>query len=70
MDGRRAIGSATPKGAELRKPTRRRHGTVTIQHVAQQAGVSAMTVSRVINRETNVRESTRASVLEAIERLN
>jgi LacI family transcriptional regulator len=54
----------------LRKPTRRRHGTVTIQHVAQQAGVSAMTVSRVINRESNVRESTRASVLQAIERLN
>jgi LacI family transcriptional regulator len=54
----------------LRKPTRRRHGTVTIQHVAQQAGVSAMTVSRVINRESNVRESTLASVLQAIERLN
>lgn len=54
----------------MRKPTRRRHGTVTIQHVAEKAGVSAMTVSRVINREANVRDSTRASVLEAIERLN
>jgi LacI family transcriptional regulator len=54
----------------MRKPTRRRHGTVTIQHVAEKAGVSAMTVSRVINREANVRDTTRASVLEAIERLN
>ena len=52
------------------KPSRRRHGTATAQHVAQQAGVSATAVSRVINREANVRETTRASVLEAIERLN
>lgn len=54
----------------MKKPTRRRHGTVTIQHVAREAGVSAMTVSRVINGETNVRETTRAAVLEAIQRLN
>lgn len=54
----------------MRKPTRRRHGTVTIQHVAERAGVSAMTVSRVINGEPNVRDSTRAAVLDAIERLN
>lgn len=54
----------------MKKPTRRRHGTVTIQHVAQAAGVSAMTVSRVINGESNVRETTRAAVQEAIKKLN
>lgn len=42
----------------------------TIEDVARAAGVSAMTVSRVINQGKNVRESTRAAVLEAIERLN
>ena len=43
---------------------------MTVQDVAREAGVSAMTVSRVINGGQNVRESTRASVMEAIERLN
>jgi LacI family transcriptional regulator len=52
------------------RPKRRKHGTVTIQHVAHAAGVSAMTVSRVINGEANVRETTRAAVLAAIETLN
>jgi LacI family transcriptional regulator len=42
----------------------------TIEDVARVAGVSAMTVSRVINHGKNVRESTRAAVLEAIEQLN
>jgi LacI family transcriptional regulator len=42
----------------------------TIEDVARAAGVSAMTVSRVINRGKNVRESTRAAVLEAIEQLS
>jgi LacI family transcriptional regulator len=50
--------------------SRRRRGTVTIQDVANAAGVSAMTVSRVVNDERNVRESTRAAVLDAIQRLN
>lgn len=54
----------------MKKPTRRRHGTVTIQHVAQEAGVSAMTVSRVINGETNVRATTRQAVLDAVAKLN
>jgi LacI family transcriptional regulator len=42
----------------------------TIEDVARAAGVSAMTVSRVINHGKNVRETTRDAVLEAIERLN
>jgi LacI family transcriptional regulator len=54
----------------MAKPSRRTRGVTTIEDVARAAGVSAMTVSRVINNGTNVRESTRASVLEAIERLN
>lgn len=51
------------------RSTRRSQGSVTIQDVAQAAGVSAMTVSRVVNGGTNVRESTRLAVAEAIERL-
>lgn len=41
-----------------------------MQDVARAAGVSAMTVSRVVNGGANVREATRISVLEAIEKLN
>jgi LacI family transcriptional regulator len=54
----------------MAKPSRRRRGATTIEDVARAAGVSAMTVSRVINQGKNVRESTRAAVLEAIERLS
>jgi LacI family transcriptional regulator len=53
----------------MNKPNRRRRSTVTIEDVARTAGVSAMTVSRVINKEKNVRDKTRARVLEAIEQL-
>jgi len=42
----------------------------TIADVASQAGVSPMTVSRVVNGEQNVRESTRERVREAIAALN
>jgi len=42
----------------------------TIDHVAKLAGVSMKTVSRVVNREPNVRESTRAKVEAAIEQLH
>lgn len=42
----------------------------TISDVARHAGVSSMTVSRVINGENNVREATRTSVLKSIETLN
>ena len=43
---------------------------VTIHDVARQAGVSPMTVSRVINKNVNVREPTKAKVLAAIKSLN
>ena len=42
----------------------------TIDDVAQLAGVSIKTVSRVVNREPNVRESTRDKVQQAIAQLN
>jgi len=42
----------------------------TIDDVAELAGVSMKTVSRVVNREPNVRESTQARVEEAISTLN
>jgi len=41
----------------------------TIDHVAKLAGVSMKTVSRVVNREPNVRESTKAKVEAAITKL-
>ena len=41
----------------------------TIRDVAKKAGVSVMTVSRVINGKRNVKESTRKKVLKAIEEL-
>jgi LacI family transcriptional regulator len=53
----------------MNKPSRRSRGTVTIEDVARSAGVSAMTVSRVINKEPNVRDKTRDRVLEAIRTL-
>ncbi len=42
----------------------------TIDDVAELAGVSMKTVSRVVNREPNVRESTRDTVNKAIAKLN
>src|SRR5689334_13877329 len=54
----------------MAKARRRSRGTATIADVARDAGVSAMTVSRVINGKRNVRETTRAAVLQAIEQLN
>ncbi|MFZ3482554.1 LacI family DNA-binding transcriptional regulator [Sphingomonas sp. 3-13AW] len=54
-------------------PTRssRRSGSApTISDVARQAGVSPMTVSRVINGEANVRPATREAVNAAISALN
>jgi LacI family transcriptional regulator len=54
----------------MAKPSRRGRGAITIEDVARAAGVSAMTVSRVINKGRNVRETTRAAVLEAVEKLN
>src|SRR3982750_1130410 len=57
-------------GRAMHKPSRRSRGSLTIEDVARAAGVSAMTVSRVINKEKNVREETRRTVLETIKRLN
>lgn len=54
----------------MSKPSRRRRGSLTIEDVARAAGVSAMTVSRVMNGGKNVRDSTRAAVLEAVQKLN
>lgn len=45
-------------------------GGVTIRDVALRAGVSPMTVSRVINNESNVSDTTRAVVMETIRALN
>jgi LacI family transcriptional regulator len=42
----------------------------TIDDVAELAGVSIKTVSRVVNQEPNVRDSTRDKVLAAIASLN
>lgn len=53
----------------MSKVSRRNRGTVTIDDVAREAGVSTMTVSRVINKGKNVREETRENVLQAIDRL-
>ncbi|MGN6819535.1 MAG: LacI family DNA-binding transcriptional regulator [Sphingomonas sp.] len=52
------------------RSSRRQRNAPTISDVAAAAGVSPMTVSRVINGESNVRESTRALVNEVIRKLN
>ena len=52
-----------PKRGKLQK------GKATIFDVAEQAGVSIKTVSRVVNNEPNVRQRTRDKVLEAVGRL-
>lgn len=54
---------------EKQVPSRRSHTQVTASDVARLAGVSPMTVSRVINGEVSVRESTRAAVNKAIRKL-
>ena len=54
----------------VRSPRRRNGSAPTISDVAKRAGVSPMTVSRVINGESNVRPVTRDAVNEAISALN
>ena len=54
----------------LQKTSRRQRSAPTISDVARLAGVSPMTVSRVINAETNVRPATREAVNTAIASLN
>ena len=53
-----------------KKTNRRQSGQPTISDVAALAKCSPMTVSRVINNETSVREATREAVLAAIKQLN
>jgi len=60
-----AIRSRKPRTSRSRQS-----GAPTIVDVAELAGVSAMTVSRVINAESNVREETRETVNAAIASLN
>jgi LacI family transcriptional regulator len=52
-----------------KKSVRRSSNAVTIHDVAAQAGVSPMTVSRVVNRNGSVREATRARVARAVEEM-
>jgi LacI family transcriptional regulator len=54
------------RAREVGEPTTR----ATIDDVAELAGVSIKTVSRVVNEEPNVRDVTRARVEQAIARLN
>ena len=56
--------------APVQKPGRRARNACTIHDVARHSGVSPMTVSRVINGETNVRERTRQKVLASVAALN
>ena len=56
---------------DVKKPsTRKQRGVTTIHDVAHRAGVSPMTVSRVVNGEKNVRPATRAAVMSAVKALN
>jgi LacI family transcriptional regulator len=50
-------------------PARRKRSSVTIRHVATQAGVSLMTVSRVVNGASSVAPATRERVQQAIQKL-
>lgn len=58
----------TPRVGE--RSGRRKGSAVTIHEVARYANVSPMTVSRVINGESNVRDTTRELVMEAVRTLN
>ncbi len=61
-------GDGVPRVSE--KSGRRKGTAVTIHEVARHASVSPMTVSRVINGESNVRDTTRELVMEAVRALN
>lgn len=57
------------QGARSGKAARRTRNVVTIQEVAKHAGVSPMTVSRVVNGGGHVKENTRKAVLAAVREL-
>ena len=63
------LGQGLEETGLARKNGRRGSSVVTIHDVARHAGVSPMTVSRVINAETNVRDETRAKVNASIKAL-
>lgn len=54
----------------MARSSRRSGNAVTIEDVARHAGVSAMTVSRSINGENSVRDTTREAVLASVKALN
>jgi LacI family transcriptional regulator len=62
-----AHGTAGPAGPD--GPHRTRHRPASIEDVAQQAGVSTATVSRVLNKPDLVAEETSRKVLRAVEAL-
>jgi LacI family transcriptional regulator len=64
------VSTPSIKAPKNQKPLRRRGEAVTIHDVAKRAGVSPMTVSRVINKNTNVRDDTREVVMRAVRELN
>jgi LacI family transcriptional regulator len=64
------VGQSRGSMATVRKSSRGQKGGATIADVAQESGFSPMTVSRVINGEKNVRESTRSKILDVIEKLH
>jgi LacI family gluconate utilization system Gnt-I transcriptional repressor len=66
--GRRAAARSGAPAAAARARTSRSTGSVTLEDVARIAGVSAITVSRVVNRPELVRPETVAHVQRAIAR--
>jgi LacI family transcriptional regulator len=52
------------------RSSRSQSGGATIADVAKESGFSPMTVSRVINGEKNVKDSTREAVMAAVDKLN
>jgi LacI family transcriptional regulator len=54
----------------IQKSPRAQQGGATIADVARVSGFSPMTVSRVVNGEKNVKDSTRDAVMAAVEELN
>ena len=75
--GARFVGALDYRGSAARLPATgggkifvgRRRQSVTIKHVAADAGVSLQTVSRVINNEANVRPEMKARVQASIDKL-
>ena len=58
----------TRRGGRVSR-SKKRTGGVTMDHVAREAGVSLMTVSRVMNNVPGVKASTRDSVMRAVKAL-